>query len=134
MSISRIPASLFRLAAISVLAILLTGALVAVGPNAARAQGGAETPALVVGTSFNSSFNADHNGWTPVFGTWKLVQSKYYRTLAPFNETASIKHAGTYRNFIFTARLKAAGAASGNPIGLVVRGTPSSLDVHHTWN
>ncbi len=107
------------------LGTVLTGSL-----PAARAMGEA-----VKGTNFNSNFNTNHSGWTPVIGKWVSVNSAYYKSSGVANVLSSIKHTGTYGNFIFQARMKRTGLCDpGSPpkcydLGLIIRGNPSHLVV-----
>ena len=65
-----------------VFAAFVTGSL-----PAAQAQGTA-----TIGTNFNSSFNSNHNGWTPVYGPWALAGSAYYTSSGAASYMSSIKH------------------------------------------
>jgi hypothetical protein len=102
---------------VALLTVLLTSSL-----PAAHAQ--AVLPSA--GTSFNSSFNGGHAGWSAVNGAWKQT-SAYYTTTGTENQVSSIKHAGSYKNFVFSVRMKRTGSATSDHNSIFVRGDSSSL-------
>jgi hypothetical protein len=79
-------------------------------------------------TGFASSFNANAKGWERVTGTWKIVQSAYYRGLGPAGEEASAVRAGEqYSTLDYRVRMKRLGS-TGAANAVYVRGAVEPLD------
>ncbi len=88
--------------------------------------------AQIIANNFNSTFNANATGWSPVSGTWSLVGSAYYKTDGLANLFATAKHAGTYGNLTYEVRMKRAGCTTcANSI--IIHGKPTSLATNNLW-
>lgn len=120
---------LLRKAFLLILALILMSAtLMTASVPAAYAQN-----ALATGGNFSSNFNTNHAGWTPVYGTWYHANSAYYVSNGSANKLSSIKHAGTYGDYVYQARLKRKGACTHCDFGLMIRGGPGHLSVEKDW-
>jgi hypothetical protein len=84
-------------------------------------------------TGFNSQFNGDASGWTPVYGSWSIKNSKFYTTAGTTSTSNSTKHSGSYTTLTYQARLKRTGCSS-CANRLIIRGDPSPLDSGKHWN
>lgn len=119
-------AMLAPLAGFAVIAALLLG-----GAPAARAQGGPAAIQEAAGSSFNSSFNGSHTGWSAVYGPWKQGPA-YYTTIGAEGNYSSIKHAGTYSNFVYTVRIKHLSPSMLQ--GLYIRADPTVRNDINWWS
>ena len=70
---------------------------------------------------FDSQFNSNANGWTPLKGTWSIVSSSYYKTVGVGDKFSSTKHTNTYSTLTYEARMKREGGAN-NSNSLIIRG------------
>lgn len=85
-----------------------------------------------ISQNFNSSFTTS-TGWSPVYGSWSIYSSAYYRTLGVSGMGSSVRTTGKYGDVIFEARVKRLGSDPGNPSRLIVRGNYASLDATKHW-
>ncbi len=108
--------------------VLLLSAIVSASLPAVHAQGEA-----TVGTNFNSTFNTNHSGWTPVHGTWSLVSSAYYSSPGISNFLSSIQHGGTYNHLVYSVRMKRTGSLTGEANGILVRGNSAGIGSVGQW-
>lgn len=106
--------------------------LVLSGLPSANAQGGPSSLPEAAGSSFNSSFNGSHPGWSGVTGPWKQTSAAYTGIGVP-NKYASIGHSGTSGNFVYSARLKRTSSNTAARQGILVRGDSSSLTGSDFW-
>jgi len=84
--------------------------------------------------SFNSTFVSSSSGWTPVYGTWTLASSSYYKSVGVGNGTfSSIKRTGTYGDVTFESRMKRTSSQPNWANGLILRGAPTSLTSYKAW-
>jgi hypothetical protein len=75
---------------------------------------------------FNSQFNTDLGGWSPVTGVWGLTSSAYLYTAGGDNQFATVQYPSVdFTNVEFTARLWRNGDNSWYQ-GLYLRGTPTA--------
>lgn len=87
---------------------------------------------LVLGSSFNSSFNGSKAGWSPGHGVWKLTPSGAYKGVAEEGLFVSAKHKDAYNDFMFKVRMKRVGTGLQ---GLLVRGDPTNVaDDFYAWD
>lgn len=86
-----------------------------------------------ISQNFNTSFNGSSAGWAPVYGSWSIYSSAYYRTLGVSGMGSSIRTTGNFGDVIFEARMKRLGSEPGNPNRLIVRGNYASLDPTKHW-
>ena len=114
----------------TLLLIALLATFIADGPLSARAQS-----AVVVAPGFNSQFNGNHYGWTPVNGAWALAPSGSYWTGGLANAVTSIKHTGMHGNMTYQIKVRKASVCSTNcgDIGLMIRGNPLALGPWKDW-
>jgi len=115
------------LAGVALIASFLLGGL-----PAARAEGGIAAPTAAVGTSFNSSFNGGHPGWSIVYGPW-VQGTAEFTTVGKAGFSSSITHSGTYHNFVYTAKMRRTSSAVSSSQGLILRGSSSTLTADKQW-
>lgn len=116
------------------LAILLVAALMPGEARSAFARNGPQALPEAAGSSFNSSFNGSHGGWSVVYGPWKQGASSY-TTRGLDSVVSSIKHSGTYLNFVYSAKLKRSSSDSLDAQqGLFVRGQSVPLGNKQMWS
>jgi len=118
---------LATLAGVALIASFLLGGL-----PAAQAQGGIAAPAAAVGTSFNSSFNGGHGGWSIVYGPW-VQGTAEFTTVGKAGYFSSIIHSDTYHNFVYTAKMRRTSSNDHAGSGLIIRGSSSSLTADKQW-
>ena len=85
------------------------------------------------GVSFNSTFDTDSAGWAKVSGNWYLTASGYYKSDGLAGKWASIKHSGSYTDFVYAVRMKRSGAESG-ATALWLRGSVTPLNDMKYWD
>ncbi len=85
------------------------------------------------GTNFTSTFNANHNGWTPVSGSWALAGSAYYVSHGISGRWSSISHSGTYSHLDYSVKMKRTGSHPESDNCLDVRGYHPILDGFDEW-
>ncbi len=99
------------LASVALAASPMATGIASAGTDAGKAAG------------WTSTFTTNHNGWTPVSGYW-YMNGGNYACDGDQDYVNSIVHTGTYRNFIYQARLKRDGNGGGYwNNSLIVRGS-----------
>jgi hypothetical protein len=84
-------------------------------------------------SGFNSSFNGSSAGWSPVYGTWSIYNSMYYKTVGVAGYWSSAKHTDTFGNFTYEARMKRGGSDPYWSNTLIIRGKPTTLNSIKAW-
>ena len=98
----------------------------------AQAQAGDPSVPEAAGVSFNSSFNSNHNGWSPIAGTWTLGGG-YYQGPGVKGKWGSIARTGTYTTLDYKVKMRRTGCkACANAV--IVRGQPSPLGASRLWD
>lgn len=110
----------------------LTGAALAVAsaPVAGAAAAHADEDRMA---GWYSDFNRNRLGWNSVAGTWNLNGGYYWAQGTP-GYWASTAHTGSWRNFVYQARVKRDGNGGGYwSNSMVIRGNPLRLNSERDW-
>lgn len=83
----------------------------AAGPVAAST--GAHAADADRAAGWSSNFNYNHNGWSVVSGSWYHCQGRYWCSDGRPGAWNSVRHANTYRNFVYQTTLKREGNGGG---------------------
>lgn len=103
----------------------------AAGPLAVATGAHADDSARAAGWS--NSFNGSKAGWSSVSGSWALNSGSYWANGQPGYWT-STKHTGTWRNFVYQARVKRDGNGGGYwANSLMIHGNPLRLNNERDW-
>jgi hypothetical protein len=86
-----------------------------------------------VNGGFNSPFLINATNWIPVYGTWGLESSNYYKTLGVADKFSSTKYNATFTTLVYEARMKRTGCSFCTNY-LIIRGTDTPLHAtYKTW-
>ncbi|CCI54938.1 MAG: hypothetical protein LKG20_06840 [Tetrasphaera jenkinsii] len=95
--------------------------------TAARADEG-DRPAM-----WSNDFNRNAIGWNSVAGNWAINGGNYWCQGVP-GYWSSTSHTGTFRNFVYQARVKRDGNGGGYwANSMIVRGNPLRLTNDYDW-
>lgn len=89
------------------------------------------SPSPAFGTGFDSSFTADHAGWTPINGIWKLESRDYYASVGTPLKVNRVRHYGLYKDVIYQAIMIRHGCSL-CASGLAIRATGGDVAGHWT--
>jgi hypothetical protein len=81
---------------------------------------------------FNSTFNSDASGWTPLNGSW-YPASGFYQVTGIANNFVTSKHSDNYSVFTYSVRMKATGCST-CAHGIFFNGSPSPITTVGYWN
>jgi hypothetical protein len=87
----------------------------------------------IIAADFNSQFTSDHNGWSPVSGSWALAGSATYQTHGVDGKYSSIKHSGKFGDMDYIVRMRRTGGDANDASTLFVRGNSGSLASNKAW-
>lgn len=87
-----------------------------------------------VNGGFESLFTSNSTGWTPVYGTWGLESSNYYKTAGVASKFSSTKYnSSSYTTLRYEARMKRTGCTWCTNY-LIIRGTDTPIHAtYKTW-
>lgn len=118
---------------VSLAGLVLAGSSLLGAVPAVHAQGGRAALPEAAGTSFNSSFGTNANGWSPLSGKWSVTPAGFYQTSGLASAWSSSKHTGTYRNFVYVVKMRRPTGCCG-ATGIILRGSPLPLDGTNHWD
>lgn len=87
----------------------------------------------VIGENFNSTFNGSSSGWTPVTGSWSIVNSAYYQSNGLASTGASAKKSTKYGDVTYEVRMYRSGTCTSCANRIILRGNPASLFSTNWW-
>ncbi|MGC1379088.1 MAG: S8 family serine peptidase [Anaerolineales bacterium] len=85
------------------------------------------------GPAFYSLFHSNADGWSPLKGSWSIVDHKYYRTSGLYGYVASTAHTGNYFTLDYQVLMKRTGCLTCANM-IYVRGKTKPLDYYYDWN
>lgn len=88
----------------------------------------------IIGSNFNSSFNGSSSGWSPVTGSWGVLNNAYYYSNGVANAFASARHTGNYGDLTYEAQVFRNGTCTYCSNFITLRGTVSPVGVANRWN